>query len=432
MGVSVVNPSRFRWSIILLLFCINIVNYIDRSAISFAVHLIQEQFGLSASQIGLILGAFGVGYALTTFVGGFLADRFGGRLIFAVAVVVWSLSIGWAGAATGFVMLYCARLALGLAEGPTFPAHARIVERWLPPHERATAVAVALIAIPIALAVGAPLVSTLVDAAGWRVMFFILAGLGLVWLPFWLVFARDFPRQSRFVNEAERDLINGGDDEASQVRAGPSRADWRVLLTTPSLLSGYWSYFVFGYLLFFMMTWLPEFLRTTYHLDLTQTGWVAALPWAVSAIVLYAVGRLSDSLLRRTGSHRIARSVPMAVSHLIVAVAILPLAYVDDITVTVACLTVAISAALGANPVFYAVITDVAPKSAGTCMGIMNSGLALAGFLAPVVTGLALQATGTFFSAFWLIALLALSSVAGLLIWHRPDRDIAHLQLRSG
>ena len=186
-GVSVVNPSRFRWSIILLLFCINIVNYIDRSAISFAVHLIQEQFGLSASQIGLILGAFGIGYALTTFVGGFLADRFGGRLIFAVAVVVWSLSIGWAGAATGFVMLYCARLALGLAEGPTFPAHARIVERWLPPHERATAVAVALIAIPIALAVGAPLVSTLVDAAGWRVMFFILAGLGLVWLPFWLI-----------------------------------------------------------------------------------------------------------------------------------------------------------------------------------------------------------------------------------------------------
>ncbi len=122
----------------------------------------------------------------------------------------------------------------------------------------------------------------------------------------------------------------------------------------------------------------------------------------------------------------------MAVSHLIVAVAILPLAYVHDITVTVACLTVAISAALGANPVLYAVITDVVPKSAGTCMGIMNSGLALAGFLAPVVTGLALQATGTFFSAFWLIALLALSSVAGLLIWHRPDRDIAHLQLRSG
>ena len=172
------KPSHFRWYVILLLFAINIVNYIDRSAIAFAAHQIQREFALSDARIGLIFGAFGIGYACTTFLGGFLADRYGARITFAMAALLWSLSIGWAGLATGFLMLYAARMALGLAEGPSFPTHARIVERWLPPQERATALAGALAAIPLALALGGPTAAYLIDAAGWRVMFFVLAGLG--------------------------------------------------------------------------------------------------------------------------------------------------------------------------------------------------------------------------------------------------------------
>ncbi|MEM7442137.1 MAG: MFS transporter [Pseudomonadota bacterium] len=420
------KPTHFRWHIILLLFLINIVNYIDRSSISFAVPLIKEEFALSTSQIGLVLGAFGIGYVLTTLLGGLVADKIGARITYAVAVLVWSFAIGWTGAAVGFVTLYCARIVLGLAEGPTFPAHARVVERWLPPNERATAIAAALVAIPIALAVGAPAVSYLIDAVGWRVMFFILAGLGVLWLPIWLYFCRDFPSQSRFTNEAERSLI-GGDNRAGSAASNQvaEKSNWRVLLTTPTLLAGYWAYFVFGYLLFFLMTWLPEFLRTTYDLDITQIGWLAAIPWAASALTLYAVGRWSDRLIDKSGSLRIARSYFIAGSQLIVAVAIIPLAFVHDLTVVIVCLSVAVSAALGANPVFYAVIADIVPRQAGTCMGITNTGLAIAGFVAPVVTGFVLQETGGFSAAFWLISLLAASSVIAVLIWHRPDKDAA-------
>ena len=98
----------------------------------------------------------------------------------------------------------------------------------------------------------------------------------------------------------------------------------------------------------------------------------------------------------RTGSLRIARSYLMAGLHGLVAIAVLPLAFVDNLPVALACMSVAVAAGLGANPMFYAVIADVAPRNAGTCMGIMNSGLAVSGFLAPVITGFALQATGTF------------------------------------
>lgn len=143
MTNSIVSATRFRWAIIALLFLINTINYVDRSAISYAAHAIQSEFGLSASHLGLVLGAFGIGYFLTTLPGGYLADRFGARITFAIAVLLWSIAIGWTGAATGFAMLYCARMALGLAEGPSFPAHSRVLEQWLPPHERSTAMGAA-------------------------------------------------------------------------------------------------------------------------------------------------------------------------------------------------------------------------------------------------------------------------------------------------
>lgn len=424
------KPSHFRWYVILLLFAINIVNYIDRSAIAFAAHQIQREFALSDGQVGLILGAFGIGYACSTFLGGFVADRYGGRITFIMAVMLWSLSTGWAGLATGFAMLYAARMALGLAEGPSFPAHARIVERWLPHHERATAMAAALAAIPLALALGAPTVAYLIDAMGWRVMFFVLAVSGLMWLPFWYLFARDAPRDSPHVNKAEHTLIVRGRDGGAEPTHGEAlhKTDWKLLVTTPTLLAGYWSYFVFGYLLFFIMTWLPEFLRTTYALDLTQVGWVSAIPWAAALAALYIVGRLSDRLVRDTGKLRLARSYLLAGCNLIAAAALTPIAIADSLPLALACLSVAVAAAFGANPLYYAVITDVAPRSAGTCMGIMNSGFAASGFLAPVITGYTLQATGSFASAFWLIALLILSSVVVVLLFHRPDRDVARIR----
>ena len=70
--------TRYRLFIIFLLFAITVVNYIDRAAISYAIPLIQRDLGLSPADTGTILGAFGIGYALSTLIGGFAVDRYGG------------------------------------------------------------------------------------------------------------------------------------------------------------------------------------------------------------------------------------------------------------------------------------------------------------------------------------------------------------------
>src|SRR5713101_6581200 len=146
--------TKYRWFIVFLLFAITIVNYIDRAAISYAIPAIQRDLGLSSADTGIILGAFGLGYAVTTLIGGFAVDRYGARLVLAVAAILWSLSIGATGFASGFAVLYTARLLLGVSEGPNFPALTGAVSHWLSPHERATALGYALLAVPLALAIG--------------------------------------------------------------------------------------------------------------------------------------------------------------------------------------------------------------------------------------------------------------------------------------
>ena len=420
--------GRYRWFVVFLLFAVTVVNYIDRSAISFAVHMIQSEYSLSSSQIGLILGAFGIGYIISTLFGGMAVDRFGAKRAYFVAVLAWAVSIGWTGAATGFLMLYAARTALGLAEGPSFPTTTSAITRWLPPQERATALGGALVAVPIALAIGAPLVTLLIGTFGWRAMFFVLAVASLVWLPFWLIFYANDPSESDRIGTQEAEHIaRSGRDEPPAAQSPSGAHVWRALLTTPTLWANYWAYFVFGYYLFFFMTWLPEYLRKTYNLDLSSVGLVSFLPWATAAVLLIAFGRWSDAILKRTSSLRLARSYQIAGTQLVAALAIIPVALSSNIVVAVAGITVAVAASMAANAAYYAVIADLVPRVAGTAMGIMTIFFAASGFLAPVITGYALEITGDFRPAFWLITALAASSVIGIAVFHHPDRDAKRL-----
>jgi len=80
--------TRYRWLVTFLLFAITVVNYIDRSAISYAIPMMQRELGLSPADTGIIFGAFGLGYAISTLIGGFAVDRYGARVVLAVAAIL--------------------------------------------------------------------------------------------------------------------------------------------------------------------------------------------------------------------------------------------------------------------------------------------------------------------------------------------------------
>jgi len=341
---------------------------------------------------------------------------------------LWTASIGMTGFAGGFLTLYIARTVLGVAEGPNFPALTGAISRWLAPHERAIALGNTLVAVPLALAIGAPVVTQLIAAFGWRGMFFALTVISGLWVPLWLIFFRNDPEQSSFVGDAELKHIRAGVEAgrnrtARHVRHGFT--DWRLLLTNRTLLANYWAFFVFGYFLFFFMTWLPNYLAQTYHLNVKEVGLFAILPWACAAVLLVSLGYLSDYLLVRTGKLRISRSMLIGVSQLLAALAVIPIGFIHDLNVAIACITAAVAFSMSANAAYYAVNVDIAPARAATALGIMDTGFAISGFLAPAITGLVVGAFGSFLYAFLLMAALALSSVLVVFFFHRPDEDRA-------
>ena len=420
--------TRYRWFIVFLLFAITGVNYIDRAAISYAIPAIQRELGLSPTDTGTILGAFGLGYAITTLIGGFAVDRYGARMVLTVAAILWSLSIGSTALAGGFAMLYAARVLLGVSEGPNFPALTGAVSHWLSPQERATALGNALFAVPLALAIGGPIVTQLLVWLDWRLTFAALFVISAAWVPLWYFLFRDDPADSRFVNKAELGHIRTSDPAVATapmavLKSWPEPGVLRTLLTNKTLLANYWAFFVFGYFLFFFMTWLPSYLERTYGLNLRAVGLFTVLPWLAAAAVLWLLGRWSDHLLKTTGRLRIARSYLIAGSQFVAALAVVPVALTNNLTVAIAGITVAVAASMGANAAYYAVNVDIVPHRAATALGIMDFAFAIAGFLAPVITGWVLSLHGSFADGFLLMTVLALSSVLVVLLFHHPDRD---------
>ncbi len=422
------TPTRFRWFIVFLLFAITVVNYVDRAAISYAIPLMQRDLHLSPVDTGAILGAFGLGYAVTTLIGGLAVDRYGARLVLTVAALLWSLSIGATALAGGFAVLYAARVLLGVSEGPNFPALTGAVSHWLSPHERATALANALLAVPLALAVGGPVVTELLARLDWRMSFGVLFALSVLWVPLWFVLFRDDPANSRFVNPAELAHIRTGPEAISSPAHGTSKS-WpearmlKALLTNRTLLANTWAFFVFGYFLFFFMSWLPSYLERAYGLNLKAVGLFTVLPWLAATVMLGLMGRWSDRLLKTTGRLRIARSWLIAGTQLVAALAVLPVALTHDLAIAIAGITVAVAASMGANAAYYAVTVDIVPRRAATALGIMDFAFAVSGFLAPVITGWVLDLRGSFTDGFLLMAALSLSSVVVVLVFHRPDED---------
>ncbi|RJS92388.1 MFS transporter [Salinisphaera sp. Q1T1-3] len=427
------NPTRYRWVVVALLFAIIVINYIDRSAISYAIGPMARDLGFDDAQRGLVLGAFGIGYALTTFLGGILVDRFGARIVLAFSVALWVVSIGVTGLVQGFALALVARAALGLAEGPMFPGMTGAISRWLSPRERGKAMGSSLTAVPVSLAIGAPIISTLIAAFGWRGTFYVLALISFLWLPLWWFLFRDEPRQSRFVNAgelariADRESADEAGTAGANRRRRPARSDgaihssWKRLATNPTLLANYWAFFVFGYFLFFFMTWLPGYLESLFHLSVKQIGWFSVVPWAAAAVVLFCLGHVSDALLARTHRLRVARTYLIAGTQAVAAIAIVPVAFSPSLTLSLVLITIALAASMGANSAYYAINVDIAPDRSATALGVMDFGFAIAGFLAPAVTGWVVGRQDSFAEAFIVLAALAASSVVLTLLFHRPD-----------
>ena len=161
--------------------------YIDRVNISVTIIPMQEQFGWSESQVGLILSSFYIGYMISMTVGGYLADKYGGKRVLAYGLLLWSFFtiITPAFAYSGFFLLIFIRILMGLGEGITFPSWHSLYARWIPFNERTRTIAVTNSGIAVGTVFGLVLAALIMENYSWEWVFYSFGALGIFWFFFW-------------------------------------------------------------------------------------------------------------------------------------------------------------------------------------------------------------------------------------------------------
>ncbi|MBS0629515.1 MAG: MFS transporter [Verrucomicrobia bacterium] len=415
------QTTHYRWLITFLIFFITLINFIDRSAISFVIAPLKSEFQFTDTQFGMILSAFGLGYMLLTAIGGWLVDKYGPRAMWPIAAITWSLCVGSLGLAVGFWSFIGIRFLLGLTEGPHFPAMSRSISKWLPPKERARALSLGLVAIPLSSVIGAPITSYLVADFGWRIMFFLISSVGILWGFVWYFLFRDDPKDSRRVSENELAYIN---TEATNVQKVPNaHINWKFILSHPALIANNIAYFAFGYMLFFATLWLPGYFLSKYGLNLKSVGWYLTIPWLTGALFLKIGGIISDKVYQKTGKSRLARGHLIWVTQLLAAIFFICLSFTSTLGYSILFLSLGIGFGMMPQSAFFSINIDVAKEKAGSAQGITSSCLSLAGIIAPLATGWLVDLTGSFNTAFLLLAGMTLVAVVVVILFLHPDRE---------
>ena len=165
---------RVRFAILLSLSLMYFIAYIDRTNISVAAPLMANELGLTKTQLGFVFSIFAYPYTVMQITGGWLADRFGPRLVLLVLCLIWSAATFLTGTVGGAASLVVMRVLVGIGEGGAFPTATRAMTFWFPPQERGLAQGVTHSFARLGGAVTPPLVIAIVTYWGWRAAFFSL------------------------------------------------------------------------------------------------------------------------------------------------------------------------------------------------------------------------------------------------------------------
>jgi len=391
---------RVRWGIGVLLGAGVLINYFDRINLSVGAPQLQQEFGLTDGELGWLFSGFFWSYAPLQIPSGMILDRFGVTAVYRVSSFLWSLTSAMTAIAGGFGGVLAARLLLGVAEGPGFPASAKATGYWFPRGERAMATSIFDAAAKFANVIGVPLVALAVVQFGWRWGFAITGMLSFLYFLVFLIVYRDPSRHPR-LSSAERDYIRAG----GATREGPAEngevAMLGYLLRNRKVWGLTIGFAAYGYSFYLFLTWLPNYLVQSMHMSILKSAGFTAIPWICATIAGLGVGGwLIDHLIARGYDETPVRKTVLVVGMLL-GLAVFGATVTTNPVWAIVWISVALSGLAAASPVGWSIPSLIAPRGGtGTIGGIMNFLNNMMGVVAPVTTGYIVGATGSFVGAF--------------------------------
>jgi MFS transporter, ACS family, hexuronate transporter len=375
--------GKYRWTICGLIFFATTINYLDRAVISLLKSTFTTDLGWDDGDYANVEIAFKLAYAVGLLIAGRIIDRLGTRIGYALATGLWSLAAVAHAAVSTVTGFGVARAALGVTEAGNFPAAIKTVAEWFPKKERALATGIFNSGANVG-AILAPLtVPFIAKAWGWEWAFIITGALGFIWLIFWFILY-EVPQKQKRLSKPEYDYIHSDKDEAPAAEnVKMPEVSWMKLLSYRQT----WAFSI-GKLLtdpiwWFYLFWLPDFLKSEYHLSDTDVALPVALVYTMSTFGSVGGGWLPMIFIQKGWPVFRARKTSM----LIYAFFVIPILFAQiagsvDMWLAVIIIGIAASAHQAWSANIFTTVSDMFPKyTTGSVTGIGGMFGAIGGIL---------------------------------------------------
>ena len=376
--------SRVLFLLALSLF----INYVDRGNLSIAAPLLKNEFQLSATQLGVLLSSFFWTYSVFLLVSGSLVDRVNVKWVIAGGFFLWSAATAATAVAHAFGTLLLVRLALGAGESVSYPACSTILSRYFPEHKRGFANASIIAGMALGPAFGTLAGGILMGRFGWRPVFLVMGLASLLWLLPWLSWMP----------------TDHGDSVSHPRLSAPSMLQ---ILEKRSAWGTCVGLFCMNYLLYFLLTWLPFYLVRERHFSLAAMAKIAGLAYFLMAVSATSAGWASDRCIASGKTPTLVRKTFMVVGQVGAGISLAACVVSGPVLSVVCLLLAAASWGISASNTWAITQTLAGPQASGKWTGLQNFLGNLAGVVAPAVTGLVVDRTGSFFWAFIITAVIA-------------------------
>jgi ACS family tartrate transporter-like MFS transporter len=421
IGSKVVSKLTRR--LLPFLFLLYIVNYLDRINVGFAALQMRGQLGFSDKVYGLGAGIFFAGYFFFQVPSNLALTRVGARKWIAVIMVLWGIVSASMIFVTTPRSFYLLRFLLGAAEAGFFPGMILYLRRWFPSAARARAVALFMMASPLAGVLGGPISGLLLGVrtahlSGWQWLF-LIEGLPAVLLGgVVLAYLTDSPEVAPWLATNERAWLigelareQGAHPEASRREVFAAFTKGKVWLLVLVYLGDTTCTYGVG-------LWLPSLIRSVSGVSNLIIGLLSAIPYVVTAIAMVLVGTHSDRTRERRWH--------LAGSAFVGALGLACAAYSTSTSATIVFLSVTLLAAYSLLGPFWATSTELLSQTSAVAgIALINSFGNLGGFLGPYTIGMIRTWTGSFRGGLLAVAmLLGISGVMALLVFGKVIRRV--------
>jgi len=419
--------SRKRFLLAFWLFVLSAISFLDRTNISIAGLQISSEYGLGNQRLGWIFSAFLIGYAGFQVPAGWLASRFGPRLVISLGVVWWGVATALTtvipvGVSQAVLLLIAVRFTLGAGEAVIYPSANQLVARWVPEQERGFINGLIFAGVGAGSGLTPPVLTWFILRYGWRSAFWFSAVIGVIAGAVWWWLARDTPEEDPHVSPSELRIIRAGLVEDAAAGSAPMGISWRAILTRRDLAAMSFSYFAYGYTAWIFFSWFFVYLAQVRGLNLKASALFTMLPFLSMTIGSLGGGVLSDRLTRRYGLW-VGRCGLASVAFFFTAVFLVLGSRAQSPQVAGVILAGGAGALYISQSSFWSVSADIAGRSSGVFSSIVNMVGQIGGAVTASLTPWVAQRFGWTTS----FAIAAALAVAGGVVWVmvHPERPLS-------